>query len=65
MVDDDGWFRQQPERVRNTLVAGLIQNFEFVFELSVKMIVRRLGMSFVSRDEVAGYSYRDLMRTAG
>jgi nucleotidyltransferase substrate binding protein (TIGR01987 family) len=51
--------------VRNTLIAGAIQNFEFVYELGIKMIRRQLEMEAASPNEVDEGSFRDLMRRAG
>lgn len=65
LVDDAAWFAPQPPRVRNTVIAGLIQNFEFVYELSVKMIRRQLELEAASPTEVDETSFRDLMRLAG
>ena len=38
VVADEQWFNQQKNTVQNTLIAGVIQNFEFVYELSIKML---------------------------
>lgn len=65
VVSDASWFTQQPLPVRNTLIAGVIQNFEFVYELSVKMIRRQLELEAASPTEVDESSFRDLMRVAG
>lgn len=56
-VDDDAWFSAQSATIRNTMMAGVIQNFEFVWDISIKMIRRRI--------EADHGDYRDLMRTAG
>jgi hypothetical protein len=34
VVDDTAWFNKQSLIVQNTLMAGVIQNFEFVYELT-------------------------------
>ncbi len=65
VVGDEGWFNAQSEAVRNTLIAGVIQNFEFVYELCVKMIRRQLERDAASPTEVDAADFRDLMRTAG
>ena len=65
LVDDAAWFEPQSSRVKNTLIAGLIQNFEFVYELSVKMIRRQLELEAASPTEVDEASFRDVMRLAG
>lgn len=65
LVDDAVWLEGQPPRVRNTVVAGLIWNFEFVYELGVKMIRRQLELEAASPTEVDETSFRDLLRLAG
>jgi nucleotidyltransferase substrate binding protein (TIGR01987 family) len=65
LVHDAAWFGPQPPRVKNTVVAGLIQNFEFVYELGVKMIRRQLELEAASPTEVDESSFRDMMRLAG
>jgi len=39
VVGDTTWFDRQSEKVKDTLIAGVIQNFEFVYEIGFKMIV--------------------------
>jgi hypothetical protein len=36
VVRDTAWFNQQNDKVRHTLITGVIQNFEFVYEISTK-----------------------------
>ena len=35
-ISDRNWFDMQPSIVQDTLIAGAIQKFEFVYELSLK-----------------------------
>ena len=63
-VADSTWFEQQQPRVQNTLIAGVIQNFEFVYEISTKMIKRQLELEAISPEEVDQSSFRDILRTA-
>lgn len=65
VVADEPWFGGQAAGVRNTLVAGVIQNFEFVYEISVKMIRRSLERDSANSREVDEMSFRDLLRHAG
>lgn len=65
VVSDGEWFAQQSAPVQNTLIAGTIQNFEFVYELGIKMIRRQLELEAASPTEVDESSFRDLMRNAG
>lgn len=63
-VADTIWFEQQTPQVQNTLIAGVIQNFEFVYEISTKMIRRQLEREALSPEEVDQSSFRDILRTA-
>ncbi len=63
-VADQRWFNQQRNSVQNTLIAGVIQNFEFVYELSIKMLKRQLALESASPEELDFSSFRGLLRTA-
>lgn len=65
VVGDATWFPLQSPKVRNTLIAGVIQNFEFVYEISVKMIKRRIELDALSPAEVDRANFRELLREAG
>ncbi len=64
VVRDTDWFNRQNEKVRNTLIAGVIQNFEFVYEISTKMLRRRLEMDALNPAEVDFANFRDVLRMA-
>lgn len=64
VVSDSTWFNGQIAAVQNTLIAGVIQNFEFVYELSIKMIRRQIEISSASPTEADYSDFRDLLRTA-
>jgi nucleotidyltransferase substrate binding protein (TIGR01987 family) len=64
LVGDTTWFSQQPPVLQNTLIAGVIQNFEFVYELSVKMIRRQLELESDSPNEIDAAGFRDMLRIA-
>lgn len=59
VVSDAAWFNGQDAKVRNTLVAGVIQNFEFVYEISMKMLRRQLELEADSPVDVDQASFRD------
>ncbi len=63
-VADDPWFNRQPLALRNTLLAGVIQNFEFVYELSVKMPRRELDRGSDTPGEIDAADFRDMLRIA-
>ena len=65
IVDDRAWVERQAAKVRNTLVAGVVQNFEFVYEVGVKMLRRRLTLDAANPGDVAALNFRDLVRLGG
>ncbi|MBM2812087.1 MAG: hypothetical protein HW416_2846 [Chloroflexi bacterium] len=64
VVGNTDWLAAQPQAVRHTLIAGVIQQFEFVYELSIKMLRRRLEMDAATPTDVDYGSFRDLLRLA-
>lgn len=64
VVSNDSWFLQQSEKVRNTLIAGVIQNFEFVYEIGIKMIKRQIELESASPTEVDESNFREVLRVA-
>ena len=64
IVSDLEWFNRQSDKVQNTLIAGVIKNFEFVYEISIKMIRRRLEIGADSPADVDKMEFRDLLRSA-
>ena len=65
VVSDDKWFSHQSAKVQNTLIAGVIQNFELVYEISIKMLRRQIEAESDSPDEVDATSFRNMLRLAG
>jgi nucleotidyltransferase substrate binding protein (TIGR01987 family) len=65
VVGDAAWFGAQSKRVQNTLMAGVIQNFEFVYEIGFKMIRRRLELESATPGDFDGMNFRDILRVAG
>ena len=49
-------------RWQNTLVAGVVQHFEFTFELCWKMLKRQLEREVPSPSDLDGSSFRELFR---
>ena len=64
IVENLAWFNQQSPIIQNTLIAGVIQNFEFVYEISYKMIKRQLELDSGSPTEVDESNFRDVLRAA-
>jgi nucleotidyltransferase substrate binding protein (TIGR01987 family) len=62
VVSDTSWFNAQDIKVRNTLIAGVIQNFEFVYEIGLKMLRRQLEAESDSPDSIDQASFRELLR---
>lgn len=55
-------FAAADPRWRDTLVAGVVQHFEFTVELCWKMLKRQLEREVPSPSELDGPSYRELFR---
>lgn len=64
VVSDADWFYDQSREVQNTLIAGVIKNFEFVYELSIKMLKRQLELEAASAVEIDEAGFKDLLRIA-
>lgn len=64
VVSNSEWFDQQSLKVQNTLIAGVFQNFEFVYEISIKMIKRQIEAESASPNEVDETNFRDVLRVA-
>lgn len=64
-LSNQEWFNQQLPIVQDTLIAGAIQKFEFVYELSLKMLHRQLQTLAIDNqmiNERREYSFKDLLR---
>lgn len=61
---DLAWFNQQKPIIQDTLIAGAIQKFEFVYELSLKMMKRQLKLLAISDEQVEADNFRDILRDA-
>lgn len=64
VVSNSEWFNAQSSKVQNTLIAGVIQNFEFVYEISIKMVKRQIEAESASPDEVDETNFREVLRVA-
>lgn len=63
-ISDRNWFDMQPFIVQDTLIAGAIQKFEFVYELSLKMMKRQLQQDAINTDDIGVYGFKDILREA-
>lgn len=63
-LEDVAWFKQQKPVIQDTLIAGAIQKFEFVYELSLKMMTRQLKLMSISDENAALNDFRDVLREA-
>src|SRR3990167_1837195 len=64
IISNHKWFNEQPSAVQNTLIAGAIKNFEFVYELSMKMLRRQLEWEADNPTEIDETGFKDLLRMA-
>lgn len=64
VVENRQWFDQQPAAVRNTLLSGVVQSVEFVYELCMKMMQRQVRLEALSPSQTDYASFRDLLRSA-
>jgi nucleotidyltransferase substrate binding protein (TIGR01987 family) len=64
LIDDAPWYAAQSPALRDGLMAGAIQNFEFVFELSVKTIRRQIELSSEEPQTLRTMDFRDQVRVA-
>lgn len=62
VCEDRPWMQGQSEIVRNAMISGAIQNFEFSYELCWKMLKRQLETESPSPAEIDLLSFRDLLR---
>ena len=65
VVSDTAWFDRQQANVQTTLIAGAVQNFEFVYEIGIKMIRRQIEIESASPAELDGAGFKDILRMAG
>ena len=65
VVSDPDWFSDQTDKVQNTLISGVVKNFEFVYEISIKMVKRVMERESASPTEVDEGNFKNLLRTAG
>ena len=65
VTEDVAWLQAQSDAVRNTLFAGVIQNFEFVYELATKMLKRQIEAEAATPGETDQLGFRDLLRGRG
>jgi len=63
-IGNTTWIDAQNEDVRELLNAGVVQNFEFTYELCLKMIRRRLELDADSRLSVDASGFRQVIRSA-
>lgn len=63
-LKDLQWFNQQEEIVQDTLIVGSIQKFEFVYELSIKMLKRQLKAIESNDNDIDSTDFRDILRIA-
>ena len=63
-ASDVDFIRKLSASQKQLIIAGVIHNFEFTYELVFKMLKRQLEMDAASPAEIDQYSFRNLLRTA-
>lgn len=64
LTENTLWFSKQTRAVQNTILAGVVKNFEFVYGLSIKTLTRRLLTETGDPQEIKTASFRDILRIA-
>ncbi len=62
LVGNSQWFNKQSAETQNVVIAGVIKNFEFVYEISVKMLRRCIELDAATPTEADFSDFRDLLR---
>ena len=65
VVSDPIWFKDQSDKVQNTLISSVVKSFKFVYEISIKMLKRVIEREAASPTEVDESNFKNLLRTAG
>ncbi|EPZ98818.1 nucleotidyltransferase substrate binding protein [Glaesserella parasuis] len=61
-LNNQEWFNAQDPIIQDTLIAGAIQKFEFVYELSIKMMKRQLKSIASNDTDIDSTEFRDILR---
>lgn len=61
-LENQTWFQAQTPIIQDTLIAGAIQKFEFVYELDIKMLKRQLKKIASNDLDVDSAEFRDVLR---
>ena len=61
---DEEFVSSLNESQHRLIISGVLQNFEFTYEITFKMIKRQLEESLANPAQVDQYNFKDLVRTA-
>ncbi len=62
VINDLKWFNAQSEAAQKLLISGIVKNFEFVYEVSVKMIKRFVESTALIPEEIDQLDFREILR---
>jgi nucleotidyltransferase substrate-binding family protein len=60
-LENQEWFNAQQLIIQDTLIAGAIQKFEFVYELDIKMLKRQLKRIASNNLDIDSANFRDVI----
>lgn len=61
-IENQEWYNAQQPIIQDTLIAGAIQKFEFVYELDIKMLKRQLKRISSNDLDIDSAEFRDVLR---
>ena len=64
IVQNKEWLEAQTSELQQLILSGVVKNFEFVYEISVKMIKRYIDLSSLDSTAMDQMDFREILRMA-